>query len=67
MDDTQVAQSVKHATDALSAIAIVGTIAGKLPLIAAGFAVAWYIIQMYEYFLKKYLARKYKTRRKTDK
>lgn len=44
----------------LSALAIVGTLAGKLPLVAAAFAIVWYCVCLYEsQTMQAYLRRRW--------
>jgi hypothetical protein len=39
---------LRHCIDWVSAITVVGAVAGYLPPIAAVFAIIWYLIQIYE-------------------
>lgn len=57
----------KHLVDAGGAVVIGLAWYGYLPYIAAGFAVVWYVMQMYDWVKKKIVERKNKTRRATDK
>lgn len=59
--------SPKHAVDAGMAVTVGLAWYGYLPYIAAGFAVLWYVIQMYDWAKKTWNARKSKKRRASDK
>jgi len=41
-------ESVKHITDAVSVVTVVGTLTGMLPSIAAIFTIIWTAIRIYE-------------------
>lgn len=59
--------NLKHAIDGVGVLAVAGTLAGYLPLVAAGLASLWYIIQIGEKAVKWYRRKQgYKTRA-TDK
>ena len=60
-------QTVKHGADALSAGAIVASLTGYLPPMAAFLGIRWYILQIYGWFEKRVNKRKGYKRRETDK
>lgn len=41
-------ESIKHITDAVSVVTVVGTLTGMLPSIAAAFTIIWTAIRIYE-------------------
>lgn len=41
-------ESIKHITDAVSVVTVVGTLTGMLPSIAATFTIIWTGIRIYE-------------------
>lgn len=47
-------EPIKHTVDASAAIAIVGTIAGWLPVIAALLGAIWYALQIYGWVENRY-------------
>lgn len=51
-------QGTKEATDAVAGIGVVGTWLGYLPEIAAGFAIIWYLVRFYDWWMDKRKAKK---------
>jgi hypothetical protein len=54
------------ALDAVSGVAIVASLAGWLPPVAALLGIVWYILQIYGWFEKRYSWKKSYRRRSTD-
>ena len=47
---THPVEQLKHVADAAATGTVIGTLATWLPPIAAGFAIVWYLLRMYEWF-----------------
>lgn len=58
--------TIRHAADVLSATAIVTSIIGWLPPVAAVLGIIWYVLQIYGWFEKRFAKRKQFKRRATD-
>lgn len=56
----------KHVIDALSAAAIVTSLMGWLPPIAAALGIIWYVLQIYGWFEKRLTRGKSRSRRVSD-
>lgn len=58
--------AVRHSIDMLSAAAIVSSLAGYLPPMAALLGIIWYVLQIFGWFEKRFSKKRQYKRRATD-
>lgn len=58
--------AVRHAVDTISAAAILSSLMGWLPAVAAILGIVWYLLQIYGWFEKRFAKKRSYKRRSTD-
>lgn len=58
--------TLRHGADALSGLAIVTSMLGWLPPVAAVLGIIWYVLQIYGWFEKRFQRQKQFKRRASD-